>query len=248
MEASNMVKSKSSVSADELNALKGCVSRHRAIFSPTTSVDTAQIHLGEMRTGTWPDLITSCDNAHSERDRSLSTFDGSNADSPQSHGPVSLPYSVSVQFGSVAHSAKKDLENCQQKQTVVESMPVLREGKHPASISIPGRLNSLNNWKSFQKVGDSTTSHFYIGTPIHSRKADYGSKQNHLRIPVVRTKSLDEELATSVTSANGLFPDLQCLKKSNSKPSVVVLQFMYMYMYILHCVVFNICTCTCSRG
>ena len=195
----------SSVPSDDLSVLKGCVTRTRALFSPTPSVDTAYIQLGGMRsTGTWPDLISSHDTRDSVFHARLPSSDNSSAATPRQAYPVSQQYSVSIQFGGVgrdeksplgtlAHSSvKRKFGNELQKTVKERSSAVQGNGSqlHPVSRSIPGRLNSPS-LRLLRKVDHLSHSPSCCSCASYVSERMLTNRQQLLDIPAVRTSSLD---------------------------------------------------------
>ena len=170
---------------EELSALKGCVSRNRALFSPTAPADSAHTQSGDLKEGTWPDLIPPPSQYYS-------------------HG--ALPYSISVQFGGVNlkedHTPPlKHMPPIEKAVAVGDCNSVSQRGKgrfFPVSASIPGGLNSPG-LRVFQKMGKMGHS-----SSCCSCHGDGRLPANNIpNKPVVRTKSLDEKDA--LTDSTHLF-------------------------------------------
>jgi len=215
----------SKVPPEELSALKGCVSRNRALFSPTPSVDSACIQLGEMRNVvTWPDLISSHE-AKNFPGRTSPASEDSHITPPQHHDPGSLTYSVSVQFeldkktslGSSVHSSPKHKQSNEQRTAAREFNPVSQEPKYqllPVSASIPGRLNSPS-LRLFRKVSHSPSC--YSCASAHLSEVVPSNKPSNT--PVIRTKSLDEQRPFGVDSTCLYCPLQQYVHPLKGQPS-----------------------------
>ena len=179
----------SGVPADDLSVLRGCVSRNRALFSPTPSVDKTSFCEGQMNTGTRPELIAS----HESQDSTLQPSDDIASSSPNLDYPVGIPYSVSVQFG-ICHNERSPRSspvyapsvcNCdhQQSEKLVSGNQL-----HPISWSIPSRLNSPS-LKPFKVIGHSHSS-----CSCATLKAT--KLQHHQNLQFVRTNSLDCQMTS----------------------------------------------------
>ena len=189
---------------EELSALKGCVSRNRALFSPTALADSVHIQSGDLKESTWPDLIPSHEN------KILYSESSPTAENPSqyySHG--ALPYSISVQFGGV--NLKEDHTPSMKCMLPIEkAMPggdcnsVSQGGNSrffPVSASIPGSLNSPG-LRFFQKMGKMGHS-----SSCCSCHGDGRLPANNLPDKLfVRTKSLDEKDALTPDSTHLFCP------------------------------------------
>ena len=179
--------SSSGVPIDDLSILRGCVSRNRAVFSPTPLIHKQSVKL----TGTWPDLISS----HEFRSPLISNHNS--ADGSHGDQPVDTKYSVSVQLkrvgccetslpnnqSSLSRSNHPGIPQCEE--------PSLGDSNHlqlfTNSLSTPSRLNSPS-LRLFKLADYASESHSSCSC------AAYMSERmitDSIGIPVARTKSLD---------------------------------------------------------
>ena len=181
----------SGIPPDDLSVLRGCVSRNRALFSPTLSVDTASVQLGGIKsTATWPDLIAHEYESHSLATRQNTPDDTRNSE-PNLDCPVSVPYSVSIQFGRVGCNEEQSLPGLQ-KSNCHQSNFVGGCQLNPVSWSIPGRLNSpsLRPFRMMSHTHSSCSCAAYVSEiPLRD-------PQHFQNIPFVRTNSLDRHSST----------------------------------------------------
>ena len=128
--------------------LKGCVTRNRALFSPTPSVERAFVQGRTVRTvGTWPDLVTSSQECCSvARDLSPDIM------SPSEPNLYScIPVSVSVQFAEIGERPKTESSSAStfslqsKEQFQRDESCVLKQGAEfhlgSCSSSTPSGLN-----------------------------------------------------------------------------------------------------------
>ena len=182
-----------------MTVLKGCVSRNRALFSPTSSVGKPSIQARDFKTtGTWPDLISSPQIRSSTAARYPSP-DISSPSEPNLHCLTDMPFSVSVQFSK---GRRKDYGNTLHSSPVSTSSLPINHTRHcecststnkarlrfdvANSISIPSGLNS--SLKSY--IIKDPLSQSRSNSSCVSEKSD----QHHLlNVPFGRTNSLDSQ-------------------------------------------------------
>ena len=183
----------STVPADDLNVLRGCVSRNRAIFSPTPMV-----HIKP--TGTWPDLIPS-NKRHNKSSATSASPDVNGAYSVFSEQHMSSQYSVSIQFGSVGH-VEKSLHGSQ-----VYATSSLHRKKHRQSAEssllennqLHQFTSSLSGLHSPGLKPFNLTDHANLSRSSCSclEKSVQGPMQV-VNMPIVRTSSLDDQTSVQI--------------------------------------------------
>ena len=214
------------VPPDDLSLLRGCVSRNRVLFSPTLSENTASIQLGGMKsTGTWPDLIPSQDTSNSQQ----TTARLHSPDEPCTfqESPLSLQYSVSIQFGKNKLDDGKSLQESPVHASSVYYHPMEDSNSMghklcPVSWSIPGRLNSPV-LKPFRKVDHMTHSRSSCSCASYTLERTPPEQRHILNIPVMRTNSLDGQSSSALHSH-------KCHAKGQ---------------YAIHVHIHLVCTCMC---
>lgn len=198
-----------------MSALKGCVSRNRVLFSPTSLVGKASIQTRAIKTtGTWPDLISSSQGSgRTTRHQSPETLSPSE---PNLHRLTDMPFSVSIQF---AKERNKGHLHVEQKSPASASLPTkgyknectylpsIKKPLHlnmPSSLSIPSGLNtqSLKSCSAMDRLGHKSCSVASTSERIVQES------QHMLNVPFSRTNSLDGQRPASFncfkTHAKGL--------------------------------------------
>ena len=195
------------VLTDDLTVLKGCVSRNRALFSPTSSVGKASIQARDFKTtGTWPDLISS-PQIKSPTAARYPSPDISSPSEPNLPCLTDMPFSVSIQFSKGRH---KDHGNILHSNPVsMSSLPINHKRHCECSTSTnKARCFDMANSKSIPSGLNSSLKSYNIKDPLSQSRSCVSEKldQHHLlNVPFGRTNSLDSQKpATShYNQANG---------------------------------------------
>ena len=126
------------VPTDDLSVLKGCVSRNRAVFSPTSSVGEASIQEKDLKsTGTWPDLLSSSSSSKARYPPHLLSPSEPNLQC------LDMSFSVSIQFSKgrfedQSHKCPGSTSSLPKKYDHECSSPSITKN----SISTPSGLNT----------------------------------------------------------------------------------------------------------
>ena len=180
-------------------------------------------------TGTWPDLIPSQDTSNFQQ----TTARLPSPDEPctSQDNPLSLPYSVSIQFGKNGLDNEKSLQESPVHASSVDHCPMedsslmVREHRLcPVSWSIPGRLNSPV-LRPFRKADHMTHSRSSCSCASYTSERTPVEQRHILNIPVMRTNSLDGQCSSALHS-----------HKCHDKGQYVHDMYVYIiYTFVCHC-------------